>query len=76
MTDYADWNDTHFDALPWDGFEDESDYEFAMQFDDREQDDQTAWMDAYDYDMGAEDAHLDSYWEWEADVQAAFWGGE
>lgn len=61
MTNFADWEDLHFDAAPvefddrWDGFEDESDWEYEMQF-------------------GGEDSFLDSYWEGEA--EAAFWGGE
>ena len=43
-----------------------------MYFDEyAEHDDQTAWMDEYEYDMGAEDAYLDSYWENEAEM--AFW---
>jgi len=78
MTDFANWNDTHFDAPAWEleGFEDESDWEFAMQFDDREQD---GWSERYDYadeEFIPEDAHLDSYWEGLAESQAAFWGGE
>ena len=30
---HSDWEDTHFDAAPWGGYEDESDYEYAMQYD-------------------------------------------
>ena len=32
MTNLADWEDAHFDAEPWAGYEDESDMEYAMQF--------------------------------------------
>lgn len=62
--------DMAFDAM-WDGFEDESDWQYAMQFDDREQD---GWSERYDYadeDFGGEDAYLDSYWEGLAE---SFWG--
>lgn len=69
-----DWADTHL-AADFDG----------QDWDDREQDDQTAWMDEYEYDyaaledeaawaereLGGEDSFLDSYWENEAEM--AFW---
>ena len=66
MTDFADWNDTHFDTLPWDGFENEKDWIYNIQFgqvDDREMD---GWSEKNDYPddyFGSEDAHIDSYWE-------------
>lgn len=66
MTYFADFADTHFagdvEVIDFD--------EYEMPGDD----DQTAWMDEYEYDMGAEDAYLDSYWENEAEM--AFWDGE
>lgn len=46
MTDYADWEDLHFDALPFDGFEDESDWEYEMQFGNED-----AYLDTYWEDM-------------------------
>jgi len=66
MTDFANWNDTHFDtmhALADDGYEDDG------------------WSERYDYtdeefsdegyDFCGEDSFLDSYWE----MQNEFWEG-
>lgn len=63
MNDYFDFVDTHlagdFDAR-WDGFEDQSDWEYHMQQDDREDD---GWSERYDYadDFGGEDAYIDAH---------------
>jgi hypothetical protein len=49
MTNFAEWNDTHFDTLPWDGFENEKDWIYHIQFghvDDREMD---GWSERNDY---------------------------
>ena len=77
MFDYADWEDRHFDAqhdvisaddpflAPFDGYEDESDWHYAMQFDDREDDgwsERDDWADEEEF-IASEDAFLDSYWE-------------
>ena len=62
MTNLADWEDAHFDAAPWGGYEDESDLEYAQQF------------GPFDEMPGDDDYSLaDDQWGMTAD---AFIGGE